>query len=110
MAVRNRAAFCGSCRYSSTAVGTSCTRYGPLGFWARDSTGELWLYLLTQTIDSGREPPLWLRDARDDWRLQATAGMVGCVSAGFDQHLVHDPSREAVFLALLGVLHDRIAA
>jgi hypothetical protein len=83
---------------------------GHLDFWARDSTVELWLYLLTQTIDARHEPPPWLRHARDDWHLQATAGMVGCVSANFDRHLAHNPAREAVLLALLGDLRDRIAA
>lgn len=91
-------------------MGTSCTWYGPLDFWARDSTVELWLYLLAQTIDSHPEAPPWLRQAREDWHLQATAGFVGYVSANFDRHLAHDPDREAVFLALLGDLRERIAA
>jgi hypothetical protein len=91
-------------------MGTSCTWYGPLDFWARDRTVELWLYLLVRTIDSGPEPPPWLRDARDDWYAQATVGFLGCVSADFDRHLAHDPAREAAFLALLGDLRDRIAA
>jgi hypothetical protein len=91
-------------------MGTSYTNYGQLGFWARDDTVELWLYLLVGEVDALPASAPWLRQARDDWYLQATVGFVGCVSADLDRHLVGSSEREAELLALVGMVRDRIAS
>jgi hypothetical protein len=80
-------------------VGTSFTRYRGTGFWSRDASLELWLYLLAQEVRHLDSPPEWLRAAAEDWHLQATLGMVGCVSAGLDQH-APTPERVALVLQL----------
>lgn len=91
-------------------MGTSYTSYGRLGFWSHDDTVELWLYLLVAEIDAQPDPAPWLRQARDDWYLQATVGFLGCVSVDLDRHLAGASEREAAFLALLGLVRDRIAS
>ncbi|HKT00987.1 MAG TPA: hypothetical protein VJT31_15780 [Rugosimonospora sp.] len=91
-------------------MGTSYTEYGSLGFWARDETVELWLYLLVGVVDEQPEPMAWLRDAREDWYAQATVGFQGFVSAGLDEHLVREPGRESAFLGLVAIVHDRLAS
>lgn len=89
-------------------MGTSYTDYGPLGFWARDSIVEAWLLVLVAVIDAMPAPTPWLRSARDDWQLQATAGFVGCVCVELDRHLAGEPAREAEFLAALDAVGDRL--
>ncbi|MDI2126989.1 hypothetical protein [Yinghuangia seranimata] len=50
----------------------------------------------------------WLDEAARDWRVQATAGYVGCVSAGLDRHLGGDADRVAVVLGLSGRARARL--
>lgn len=80
-------------------MGTSFIEYREHGFWSRDAAIELWLYLLAQEARELNERPNWLSDALDDWQIQATAGGVGCLSAGLDQH-ASTPERSAVVLSL----------
>ena len=67
-------------------MGSSFTEYRGAGFWTRDASIELWLYLLAEEVRRLEDPPAWLRDAAENWHIQATVGMGGCVSAGLDQH------------------------
>jgi hypothetical protein len=76
-------------------VGSSFTEYRGTGFWTRDGSIELWLYLLADEVHRLNDAPAWLRDAADDWRTQATVGMNGCVSAGLNEH-APTPERAAV--------------
>jgi len=78
-------------------VGSSFIEYRGTGFWSRDASIELWLYLLAQEVRQLDSPPEWLRAAAEDWHLQATVGMGGCVSAGLDEHA---PTPEHVALIL----------
>jgi non-ribosomal peptide synthetase component F len=80
-------------------VGTSFIRYRDRGFWSRDASIELWLYLLAQEVRGFDDPPEWLRSAAEDWQLQATLGMVGCISAGLDEY-ASTPERAAVIQRL----------
>jgi hypothetical protein len=91
-------------------VGSSFTRYRGTGFWSRDASIELWLSLLAREARRLEDPPEWLRAAAEDWHLQATVGMCGCVSAGLDEY-APTPERAAVVLELaeraLAGLRDR---
>ena len=89
-------------------MGTSYADYRQLGFWARDDTVELWLWLLVQEVDASLAPSPWLRQAREHWYLHATAGFLGWVSASFDEYLAGDSNREAEFLVVLDRLSDRL--
>jgi len=80
-------------------MGSSFTRYRGRGFWSRDATIELWLYLLAQEVQRLDAPPDWLCAAAEDWRLQATAGFGGCVSAGLDKH-APTPEQAVVILRM----------
>src|SRR5262245_52709595 len=97
-----------SCRGGS--MGVSYTEYGSLGFWARDETVELWLFLFVSVVDTLSAPAPWLQEAREDWYAQATAGFRGFVTAGLDRHLAGELDREREFLALLVQAHDHIAS
>lgn len=80
-------------------MGSSFTQYRDRGFWSRDGTIELWLYLLAQEALQLDTRPDWLSKAAEDWEIQATAGFTGCVSAGLDEH-ASTPERAAAVLAL----------
>jgi hypothetical protein len=80
-------------------VGSSFTEYRGAGFWTRDASIELWLYLLAEEVCRLDDRPAWLREAAEDWHIQATVGMGGCVSAGLDQY-ASAPDRAAVVLEL----------
>src|SRR5262245_34035359 len=84
---------------SEVFVGTSFTEHRGKGFWARDGALELWLFLLAEEAGRSEAPADWLRAAAEDWRLQATVGFVGCVSASLDEH-APTQERAAVVLGL----------
>lgn len=89
-------------------MGTSFTDYRGRGFWARDSVLELWLFVLSLEIDGASQTPPWLLNARDDWRLQATVGFQGCVSASLDEHLGDDTSRVSLLLCVAASARRRL--
>jgi hypothetical protein len=80
-------------------MGSSFTSFRDCGFWARDTSLELWLYLLATEVRGLDEAPDWLRAAADDWTVQATVGMTGCVSASLDDY-ASTPERVAVLVSL----------
>lgn len=74
--------------------------YRGSGFWVRDYQAEVWLYLLAQEARSIPDAPGWLASACADWETQATAGFMGCVSSGLDDHLGTEPDRVALAIDL----------
>jgi hypothetical protein len=83
--------------------------YRGRGFWANDTTIELWLHLLLQT-NSARSGLAWFARARDHWRVQAGVGFLGCVNVGLDEHLAGDPTRESEFVALIHQFDEHLAS
>ena len=91
-------------------VGSSFTGYQGRGFWASDAKLELWLYLMCREIDSRRDAPAWLREARQAWHEQATAGFNDCVSAALDQHVASDPARAGLLRGIAAEAISRLMA
>ncbi|GIK37925.1 MAG: hypothetical protein BroJett011_17580 [Chloroflexota bacterium] len=79
-------------------MGTSFIDFKDYGFWARDPTLEVWLYWLVQEIDKLDSLPEWLKEAREEWYIQATLGLVGSINPQFDDYLL---TQERVNLVLL---------
>jgi hypothetical protein len=65
-------------------------------FEAADSVLAVWLELLVHEIDRLEEVPPWLREARDEWHLQATAGFGFGVIPALDEFVVDDERRALV--------------
>ena len=80
-------------------MGTSFTGFGGHGFWSKDDTIAVWLYLLAQRAKELENPPEWLVAAREDWHTSATLGVTGCVSAYLDRYLI-SPERVALTLVV----------
>lgn len=80
-------------------MGSSFTSKGGRGFWSRDASIELWLVLLAREARRVEFPPAWLTEAAEDWHIQGTVGMGGCVSARLDDFAA-TPENVAVILEL----------
>jgi hypothetical protein len=91
-------------------VGSSNLDYRGAGFWVRDFQAEVWLWLLADEAARLPDAPVWLADAREDWLVQATAGFMGCLSSGLDDHLGTDAERVALTLELAGKVMRRLTA
>ncbi|MFJ7207028.1 hypothetical protein ACIQWR_26285 [Streptomyces sp. NPDC098789] len=91
-------------------MGRSYVDYRGSGFWTRDVQAEVYLCLLSAAAGEVAGPPRWLRGAREDWRLQATAGFMGCVSPGLDEHVGVEPERVDLVLELSERVRNRLVA
>jgi hypothetical protein len=80
-------------------VGSSFTEFRERGFWSRNASIELWLVLLVREARQLEHPPSWLLEAAQDWYIQATVGMGGCVSARLDE-LAATPDQLGIILEL----------
>ncbi|MEU5025556.1 hypothetical protein [Streptomyces milbemycinicus] len=90
-------------------MGSSYTEYRERGFWAGDAHIEMWLYFLSEEAAHVSERPAWLDAAQDHWRLHATMGFVGFVSACLDEHVGVAPDRVATVIALSERARARLA-
>ncbi len=88
-------------------MGSTFIEYRGRGFEAGDATLEVWLSLLVREIDRLDDLPQWLRETRDEWELQATAGFGFGVMPGLDRYLTDDARRDAV-LALSRTALERL--
>jgi hypothetical protein len=77
-------------------MGSTFINYKGRGFEANDSAIEVLLKLLVEEIDKIGEAPGWMREMRDDWDLQATAGFGFGVMPGLDQFIIDDSRRTTV--------------
>jgi hypothetical protein len=91
-------------------MGSSFVSFRGPGFWARNYSVEMWLYLLAQEARQLPSAPEWLLAAAEDWRTQATGGPIGCVGPDLDEYAT-TPERVALFLKLgekaLACLHAK---
>jgi hypothetical protein len=66
------------------------------GFEANDATLEVWLALLVREIDQLDDVPDWLREVREEWHLQSTAGFDFGVMPGLDRYITDEDKRQAI--------------
>jgi len=55
-------------------MGVETVRYRSAEFMASDTYIELWMLEVVRQIDISETAVPWLKEMRDDWHLQATAG------------------------------------
>ena len=77
-------------------MGSTFIGFHEQGFEASDSAMEVWLVLLVKEIDKIDPMPDWLREVRDDWYLQATAGFGYGVMPDLDRYITTDERRDTV--------------
>ncbi len=80
-------------------MSSSFTKFRERGFWSRDASIELWLLLLSREARQLEHAPSWLLVAAEEWYIQATVGMVGCVSAMLDRFAA-TPDHLAIILEM----------
>lgn len=88
-------------------MGSTFVEFQGRGFEASDATLEIWLLLLVDEINTLSTLPEWLYEAREEWRLQATAGFGFGVVPGLDS-VVTTPQRRDVILDLCAKSMDRL--
>jgi hypothetical protein len=67
-------------------MASSFIAYHGAGFWARNYSVEMLLYLLAREARRIDNPPEWLLAAADNWHQQATGNVIGCVSPDLDEY------------------------
>jgi hypothetical protein len=77
-------------------MGSTTVEWKGRGFEAADASLSVWLELLVREIRAIEDAPAWLRDAADDWHLQATAGFGFGVEPALDRIVVDDERRHAI--------------
>ncbi len=77
-------------------MGSTFVDFRGQGFEADDSALEVWLALLVHEIDKMDRTPAWLRDVRDEWHLQSTAGFGFGVMPGLDRFVTDDERRDTI--------------
>ena len=71
------------------------------GFEANDAVLEVLLALLVTEIDRLQDAPDWLREIREEWNIQSTAGFSFGVMPGLDNFVTSEEKRQTI-LALAG--------
>jgi hypothetical protein len=90
-------------------MGSTFVSFRDRGFEASDSALEIWLRLLVDEIDKLPNVPSWLRETREEWKLQATAGFGFGVMPGLDEIVISSERRDVVLelcASAMRRLHD----
>jgi hypothetical protein len=77
-------------------MGSTYVDFHGQGFEASDATLEVWLLLLVDEIDRLENPPPWLKEIREEWYIQGTAGFGFGVMPGLDQFVTGPECRETI--------------
>jgi hypothetical protein len=77
-------------------MGSTYVDFHGQGFEASDATLEVWLLLLVDEIDRLENPPQWLKEVREEWYAQGTAGFGFGVMPGLDQFVTGPECRDAI--------------
>jgi hypothetical protein len=77
-------------------MGSTSVTWKGRTFAATDAEVGIWLELLVKEIQAMNHAPAWLRDAADEWHLQATAGFGFGVTPGLDRVVTDDERRDIV--------------
>ncbi len=67
-----------------------------LGYEASDGVLEVWLHFLVGEIDKLPHVSSWLKETREEWQLQATAGFGTGVDPDLDRFVTDETRREIV--------------
>ena len=82
-------------------MSSTYVRFRDRGFEANDAALEVLLALLVREIDRLRDAPDWLREIREEWNIQSTAGFSFGVMPGLD-HFVNSEEKRQTIIALAG--------
>lgn len=77
-------------------MGSTYVDFHGQGFEASDATLEVWLLLLVDEIDRLENSPPWLKEIREEWYIQGTAGFGFGVMPGLDQFVTGPECRETI--------------
>jgi hypothetical protein len=91
-------------------MSSSTVSFRDAEFVANDLPIEVWLIEVVGQIDKQERPEAWLRELRDEWYLQATAGFGFGVCAQLDKFVTTDNRKErllGIFASAMDALTSR---
>lgn len=80
-------------------MASSFVRFEEYGFWSSDGFLQIWLYFLVQEINHRPDTPGWLKEAAEDWALQAQGLFSGSIYVGLDEYITV-PTRKELLIDL----------
>ncbi len=86
-------------------MGSTFVGFRGSGYEASDGTLEVWLHLLVSEIDTRERIDAWLREVREEWELQSTAGFGFGVMPGLDRFVTNEDQRELLLSLSERALH-----
>jgi len=87
-------------------MGSTFVDFRGKGFEAADAALEVWLALLVRQIDELGEAPGWLREAREEWHLQASSGFGFGVIPDLERFITDDQRRDTVLALCRGAIAE----
>jgi hypothetical protein len=74
-------------------MGKSFVGFKEKGFWAHDSSLEIWLEALVKEITHMSPLPKWASLIKERWHIQAVAGFNGCINTDLDSLIANDEQK-----------------
>lgn len=86
-------------------MGSTTVDFRGAEFEASDGTLQVWLHFLVVEIDKEAQASPWLREVRQDWELQSTAGFGFGVLPSLDRFVVTEAQRQTLLRLSENALH-----
>ncbi len=86
-------------------MGSTTVDFRGAEFEASDGTLQVWLHFLVVEIDKEAQASPWLREVRQDWELQSTAGFGFGVLPDLDRFVVTEEQRQTLLRLSESALH-----
>ena len=77
-------------------MGSTTVEFRGSGYEASDGALEVWLHFLVAKIDKMPQISSWLKEVREEWQLQSTAGFGFGVMLGLDRFVTTEEQRETI--------------
>ncbi len=86
-------------------MGSTTIEFRGPGYEASDGTLQVWLHFLVTEIDKRPHIDSWLKEVREEWELQSTAGFDFGVMPGLDRFVTDEDQRETILSLSERALH-----
>lgn len=77
-------------------MGSTTVDFRASGYEASDGTLQVWLHFLIAEIDQLPQVSPWLKEVREEWELQSTAGFGSGVMPDLDRFVTTEDQRETI--------------
>ncbi len=85
-------------------MASSFVGYKKYGFWSPDALLQIWLFFLTQRINTYKDNSVWLHEVSKEWAIQAQGVCSGCIYVGLDEFISTSEQKQT----LINLSHEAI--